>query len=75
MAYAPARTFDDVRITMAVHDMTISRRNSAGEYRVNFDNGDEATAYYTDDLTDARDTGILMSMERDRRRILGPHAV
>lgn len=75
MAYAPARTFDDVRVTMAVYDMTISRRNSAGEFRVNFRDGDEATAYYTADLTDARDTGILMSMERDRLRILGPHAV
>jgi len=60
MPYAPARAFAAVRATMAIYDMTISRRNSAGEYRVNFRDGDEATAYYTADLTDARDTGIAM---------------
>jgi hypothetical protein len=30
------------------------------EYRVNFRGAGEATAYYTGDLEDARDTGIAM---------------
>jgi hypothetical protein len=32
-----------------------------GEYRVNFRGGAEATAYYTDDLDDARRTGVAMA--------------
>jgi hypothetical protein len=39
--------------------MTITYR--AGEYRVNFQYGQECTAYYTADLGDAYDTGIAMS--------------
>jgi hypothetical protein len=31
------------------------------EYRVNFRNGREATAYYTNDLQDALDTGQAMA--------------
>jgi hypothetical protein len=33
-----------------------------GEYRVNFRGGKEATAYYTNDLRDAYDTGIAMAV-------------
>jgi hypothetical protein len=36
-------------------------RTAYGEYRVNFRNGIEATAYYTDALDDARDTGHAMA--------------
>ncbi len=34
-----------------------------GEYRVNYRHGDEATAYYTDDLTDALATGFVMAQQ------------
>ena len=37
-----------------------SLRRKDGEYRVNFLHGDEATAYYTDDLEDALGTARLM---------------
>jgi hypothetical protein len=40
--------------------MTITWNESTGEYRVNFQHGQECTAYYTDDLEDAIDTGKAM---------------
>lgn len=40
-------------------DMTLTKKD--GEYRVNFKGGEEGTAYYTDDLEDARLTGIKMA--------------
>lgn len=45
-----------------------SLRRKDGEYRVNFLHGDEATAYYTDDLQDALGTARLMA-EGPRRGI------
>ena len=36
------------------------RKSDAGDYRVNYRNGVEATAYYTDSLQDALDTGRAM---------------
>lgn len=42
-----------------VHGMTITRRD--GEYRVNFREGREATAYYTNDMEDAFATGVTMA--------------
>jgi hypothetical protein len=41
-------------------DITISGKNASGEYRVNFVNGKEATAYYTNDLEDAVGTAKAM---------------
>jgi hypothetical protein len=41
-----------------VHRMTLKKVD--GEYRVNFAGGDEATAYYTNDLEDAFSTAIDM---------------
>jgi hypothetical protein len=38
-----------------------------GEYRVNFTGGREATAYYTNDLLDAVQTGIAMMAQRSKR--------
>lgn len=40
--------------------LNIKITKSDDEYRVNFKNGNEATAYYTDDLDDAVNTGIAM---------------
>lgn len=34
------------------------------EYRVNFRNGREATAYYTNDLEDAVGTGVAMTLTK-----------
>lgn len=42
------------------HGMTLTRRDD--EYRVNFaDRDDEATAYYTNDIFDAVDSGVAMA--------------
>jgi hypothetical protein len=37
------------------------RKTDAGDFRVNVRNGQESTAYYTNDLTDAVNTGKYMS--------------
>ena len=36
----------------------------SGKYRVNFRNGNETTAYYTDDLADAVNTAVEMVHKR-----------
>jgi hypothetical protein len=41
------------------HSVTVTKRDG-GEYRVNFEGGKEATAYYTNDIEDALATGIDM---------------
>lgn len=41
------------------HDLVLKKID--GEYRVNFREGDEATAYYTNHLPDAVRTGIRMA--------------
>jgi hypothetical protein len=38
----------------------------SGDYRVNFRDGDETTAYYTDDLEDAVNTAVEMARRRGR---------
>lgn len=47
------------RKTLSAHRMTITCTD--GEYRVNFRDGHEGTAYYTPDLDDAIGTGIAMN--------------
>ena len=42
------------------------RRVRSGDYRVNFPNENEATAYYTDSLEDAVDTAVEMVRKRER---------
>jgi hypothetical protein len=37
----------------------------SGDYRVNFRDGNEMTAYYTDDLEDAVKTAVEMARTRD----------
>jgi hypothetical protein len=54
----------DVRKTLAAIGMEIEK-TEYDEYRVNFRNGKEASAYYATDLEDALGTGTLM--ERRRR--------
>jgi len=36
--------------------------SNEGEYRVNYRHGAESTAYYTDDLDDALNTGIMAAI-------------
>lgn len=57
-------TFISVYRQLRVYQMSISKRD--GEYCVNFHSGAESTAYYTNDIIDARDTGIAMRRQHDR---------
>ncbi len=49
------------RARMILRALGIVIRREDGEFRVNFRGGDEATAYYTDDLDDAVETGQDMA--------------
>ena len=40
------------------------RKVRSGEYRVNFRDGNETTAYYTDNLEDAVDAVVAMARRR-----------
>lgn len=54
-------TIHDVQVALRAIGISLSRRG--GEFRVNFTNGPERTAYYTNDLGDALETGRAMSRE------------
>jgi hypothetical protein len=41
------------------------RLQRSGNYRVNFRDGNESTAYYTDDLEDAINTAVGMARRRE----------
>jgi hypothetical protein len=43
------------------------RKVRSGDYRVNFRDGDETTAYYTDSLEDAVNTAVEMARKRALR--------
>jgi len=49
------------RARMILRALGIVIRREDGEFRVNFRGGDEATAYYTNDLDDAVGTGRDMA--------------
>lgn len=51
-------TLKQAKEKLAAFGMSLRHRD--GEYRVNFRNGSEATAYYTDDREDAVDTAMHM---------------
>jgi hypothetical protein len=55
----PMQTIDSVRLKLLPLGMTIRHRD--GEYRVNFKNGPESSAYYTNDLSDAYNTAVEMT--------------
>ena len=46
------------------------RKVRSGDYRVNFRDGDETTAHYTDNLEDAINTAVEMARKRELRE---PH--
>ena len=41
------------------------RKVRSGDYRVNFRDGDETTAYYTDNLENAVNTAVEMARKRE----------
>ena len=50
--------------TIARHHRLTLRMVRSGDYRVNFRDGNETTAYYTDNLEDAVKTAIEMARRR-----------
>ena len=72
-----ARKFVDVIVLTVSLAMTLQEAKSiarhlgltlrllhSGKYRVNFRDGNETTAYYTDDLEDAVNTAVEMAHKR-----------
>ena len=55
-----ALTLGKVRAELRAVGVAITHSAEFSEYRVNFRGGNEATAYYTTDIEDARDTGLAM---------------
>lgn len=56
---SPKLTLAIVRAELRAIGVVITK-TEWDEYRVNFRGGNEATAYYTNDIEDARDTGLDM---------------
>ena len=56
-------TFQEAK-SIARHLGLTLRKLRSGDYRVNFRDGDETTAYYTDNLEEAINTGAEMIRKR-----------
>jgi len=52
-----------------IRAMGMSVRVKDGEIRVNYKNGDESTAYYTNDRQDAVDTACIMRHKQQYGRL------
>lgn len=63
---APKLTILDVKRELRGLGIALTYACDVHEFRVNFIGGREATAYYTGDLNDARDTGRAMAATRVR---------
>ena len=59
-------TLAAVKATLRLVGVTVTHRD--GGYRVNLLGGDEAAAYYTEDLADALATGVVMADARDKAK-------
>src|SRR5262249_38838190 len=59
----PAMTLQEAK-SIARHLGLTLRKVRSSEYRVNFRDGNEATAYYTDNLEDAVKTAVEMARRR-----------
>ena len=57
-------TFAQLKQACSQLGMTITYRAQWNEYRVNFKDGSEATAYYTDEKSDAYETARDMAARR-----------
>jgi hypothetical protein len=51
--------------SIACHLGLTPRHVRSGDYRVNFRDGNETTAYYTNDLEDAVKTGVEMARKQN----------
>lgn len=60
----PKTTLKTAKAILKNHEMTISK-NQYGEYRVNFKNGNEDSALYTNEIDDAIASGINMRQRQD----------
>lgn len=58
-------TISEAKQTLRIIGISLTRIVETNEYRVNLRNGTEATAYYTNDIEDAIDTGRYMAKFRD----------
>ena len=59
--------------SIARHLGLAPRKVRSGDYRVNFRDGNEMTAYYTDSLENAVNTAVEMARKRTSRA--APHTV
>lgn len=59
------KKFKEVEQIVSQMGLTIKRIANTDEYRVNYKNGREATAYYTNDLEDAYLTAYAMSFHEN----------
>jgi hypothetical protein len=59
----PSMTLQEAK-SIARHLGLTLRQVRSGDYRVNFREGDETTAYYTDDLEDAVNAAVEMARKR-----------
>src|SRR5512132_2408171 len=59
----PAMTLQEAK-SIARHLGLTLRKLRSGDYRVNFRDGNETTAYYTDNLEDAVNTAVEMARKR-----------
>jgi hypothetical protein len=63
MNFHEAMTLQEAK-SIACHLGFTLRQLRSGKYRVNFRDGNESTAYYTDDLEDAVNTAIAMARKQ-----------
>ena len=69
MTIQKAMTLQEAK-SIARHLGLTLRQVRSGDYRVNFRDGNETTAYYTDNLEDAVNTAVEMARKRELR---APH--
>jgi L-ribulose-5-phosphate 3-epimerase UlaE len=69
MAIQKLMTLQEAK-SIARHLGLTLRKVRSGDYRVNFRDGDETTAHYTDNLEDAVKTAVEMARKKDLR---APH--
>jgi hypothetical protein len=63
MTLHKAMTLQEAKSIARHLGLTLRRRS--GDYRVNFRDGNETTAYYTDDLEDAINAAVEMARKRN----------
>ena len=68
----PAMTLQEAK-SIARHLGLTLRHVRSGDYRVNFRDGNDTTAYYTNDLEDAVNTAVEMARKRELAAWPKPH--